>query len=149
MKRILAAVDFSPVTGPLLEHAASLAAAFEGAVTLLHIEAPEPDFVGYGPGPQHERDFVAREHAAHHEQLRELRDSLTKQGIEAHARVIQGPTVEKILEDAERMDADVIVIGSHGHGLLRSLILGSVSEGVIKDASCAVLIVPSQPGQGS
>jgi nucleotide-binding universal stress UspA family protein len=145
MRTILAAVDFSEVMDPIIDHAVRMVRAFRCALYLLHVEAPEPDFVGYEPGPQHERDYVAQEHKEHREQMLELRDRLASEGLEVHSLMVQGPTVEKILEEADRLNADLVVVGSHGHGALRHLILGSVSEGVIQDASCAVLVVPSHP----
>ena len=50
MKEILAAVDFSDYSDAVVSRAASLALAFGANVTLLHVAAPDPDFVGYGIG---------------------------------------------------------------------------------------------------
>ena len=143
MKTILAAIDFSEVTEGVVEHAVQLAKAFGSSLYLLHVEAPEPTFVGYEPGPQHERDHVARAIKEDRHAIHELRDKLKEQGIDAHGLVIQGPTVEKILEEARRLDASLVVVGSHGHGALHNLILGSVSEGVMRDTPCPTVVVPS------
>ena len=64
MKTILAAIDFSDVTEGLVHKAGELSRACGATLYLLHIEPPEPDFVGYGAGPQHVRDQVARDAAA-------------------------------------------------------------------------------------
>jgi nucleotide-binding universal stress UspA family protein len=50
--------------------------------------------------------------------------------------------VEKILAQMEKLDADLVIMGSHGHGAIYRTLLGSVSEGVLHDAACPVLIVP-------
>ncbi|HET9088306.1 MAG TPA: universal stress protein [Acidobacteriaceae bacterium] len=52
-----------------------------------------------------------------------------------------GKPATKILEGAKNWSADIIVIGSHGRGRVGSLLLGSVAEGVLRHASCPVLIV--------
>ena len=49
-----------------------------------------------------------------------------------------------ILEEAERLEAEVIIMGSHGHGALYDLIVGSVTEGVLRKAKCPVLVLPSK-----
>lgn len=143
MKTILAAVDFSDVTDALIAHVATLARAFSSTVHVLHVVAPEPDFVGYKPGPEQVREQVAKTIADYHQSTRELSDRLVEQGVDAHCLVIQGPTAPKILEEAARLGADLLAIGSHGHGALRHLLLGSVSEGVVRNAPCPVLVVPS------
>ena len=61
-------------------------------------------------------------------------------GDELH---IQGPIVEKILHEAGEQQADMIVIGSHGHGALYDLLVGTVTQGVIKSATCPVVVVPA------
>lgn len=54
-----------------------------------------------------------------------------------------------ILEEAEAFGADLIVVGSHGHGMLERFLLGSVSQAVALHASCSVEIVRGQKTQTS
>jgi len=143
MKNIAVAIDFSAVTGAVVEQAALLARAFRAHLWLIHVAAPEPEFVGYEPGPQTVRDQRALELRVEHRSLQALTERLRAEEIEATALLIPGPTVETILHEAEKTKADVIVLGSHGHGFLRRALLGSVSEGVLHDARRPVLIVPS------
>lgn len=145
MRQLLVPVDFSPVTAAVLDHAARIAAGFAAEVTLLHVAAPEPEFVGYDAGPETVRSNVASGLRQVHRDLQELADDLRGRGIEAHAVCVQGSTVDVILERAQRMAADLIVLGSHGHGALYRALMGSVSEGVLRGASCPVLIVPARP----
>ena len=143
MKTILAALDFSPVSKQVVEQAASLAERFSAELTLVHVAAPDPEFVGYEAGPQTVRDSRAREVRAEHRKLQETAESLRARGLSAHALLIQGPSVEKLLAEADRLHADVIVVGSHGHGALHRALLGSVSEGLVRGARVPVLLVPA------
>lgn len=153
MRELLAAIDFSPVSKAVVEQASSLARAFSAELTLLHVAAPDPDFVGYSAGPETVREGRARELRTEHRELQEIAEGLRDAGIHARALLIQGPTVEKILAEASRLQVDAIVIGSHGHGALHRVLLGSVSEGVMRGASCPVLVVPapdsSNPADGA
>ena len=143
MKRILAAIDFSDVTGAVVQSAAGIAKAFQASLHLLHVAPPDPDFVGYEPGPQSVRDTVAGKIRKEHHQLQELETDLRSKGLDVHALLVQGATAEKIFQEAKRLQAEMIVIGSHGHGALQKLLVGSVAEGVLRKAPCPVLIVPS------
>ena len=60
------------------------------------------------------------------------------------APAAQGPTIETIIEEAGRLKVDMIVVGSHGHGAMYQLLVGSVSEGVLHRATCPVLVVPAR-----
>ena len=144
MKTILVPVDFSSVSVAVIEHAAQLAAAFSSAVWLLHVAAPEPDFVGYDEGPRSVREQVAGEMRDTHRRLQEESSRLRERGIDATAIQVQGATTETILHEADRLQADVIVLGSHGHGALHRALLGSVSEGVLHRAACPVVLIPSR-----
>jgi nucleotide-binding universal stress UspA family protein len=145
LKTILAAVDFSDTTQAVLDNASDLARAFDAPLYLLHVEAPEPDFVGFEPGPQYIRDRTADEITEAHKKMIALRDACKEKGLDAHSLVVQGPIAEKLLVEAVRLNADCIVLGSHGRGALAHMLLGSVSSAVIKRAACPVLIVPTAP----
>ncbi len=142
MKRILIAMDFSPVTARLVEVALSLCADREARVLLVHVADPEPDFVGYRPGPQTVRDTVAEELREEQQALRDWEHKLRDQGLAVEGRCIQGIVVETLLAEAEKFDAELIVMGSHGHGALRHLLLGSVSEAMLKKSHIPLLVVP-------
>ncbi|HWB58730.1 MAG TPA: universal stress protein [Chthoniobacteraceae bacterium] len=140
---ILVPIDFSDVTPNVLDTARTLALAFKSRIVLLHIAEPEPDFVGFEPGPVSVRSSVAKEFHTQHKQLDETKHALAAAGLDVTALHIQGATVEKILHEATQQNAGMIVLGSHGHGALYKLLTGSVAAGVLKSAKCPVLVVPS------
>lgn len=139
---VLVPVDLSPVSPRVVEEAGKLAKALKASVVLLHVEPPEPAFIGYEPGPESVRDAVARDIQKNDKRLHELRDRLRTHGVEAECLLIQGPAVEKIVEESERLEAAYVVIGSHGHGALYDLVVGSVCDGVVRRSRTPVLIVP-------
>jgi nucleotide-binding universal stress UspA family protein len=149
MQHILAAIDFSPVSKAIVWQSAALADAFGAELTLLHVAAPDPDFVGYAVGPKSVRDSRAEELRAEHAELQTLSQALRDRGLTVHALLIEGPTVEKILEEADRVRADAIVVGSHGRGMLERVLLGSVSEGVVRGATCPVVVMPASGSEDS
>jgi nucleotide-binding universal stress UspA family protein len=146
MKTIIALLDFSDVAEAVVSTAGEAAKAFGGALYLIHVAAPDPDFVGYDVGPKTIRDTRAGVLRKEHRQLQEIEQRLKGQGVDARALLVQGPTVEKILEETGRLEAGLVVVGSHGHGALRNLLVGSVTEGVLRGAKCPVLVVPSRAG---
>lgn len=143
MNQIIAAIDFSEVTSAVVENAMSIAAAFSTGLTILHVAAPDPAFVGFAAGPQTVRDARAHELREEHRQLLMMAESCGEQGIEAKAHLVEGPTVETIFHEAHVADAGMIVIGSHGHGAVYNVLVGSVSAGVLKAAQCPVLVIPT------
>jgi len=68
--------------------------------------------------------------------LRVVADVASATGV-----VLVGMPREAILEEAERWQADLIVMGSHGYGAWRGLLLGSVSRAVVTQAKCSVEVV--------
>jgi nucleotide-binding universal stress UspA family protein len=143
VESMLAALDFSPVADSVLAQAIKLAERFGARLWLIHVAAPEPAFVGYEPGPQTVRDQRAGELREEHRTLQRRAEELRERGLDATALLIQGPPVEKILEEASRLRVEMIVMGSHGRSALARFVLGSVSEGVVRRAACPVLIVPA------
>ncbi|MFW6107662.1 MAG: universal stress protein [bacterium] len=141
-RNILVPVDFSGVTVPVVRQAAGLARALEAKLWLIHVAPPDPDFVGHEVGPQPVRDTLADE--LRHEQrvLERYQAVLRKRGLDVTALLVAGPTAPKILDAAGRLAADLIVLGSHGHGALYHMLVGSVCEEVLRRAQCPVVVVP-------
>lgn len=143
MHTILAALDFSDVTDPLLDQARLLAKKLGSRLYLVHVADPDPYFVGDAIGPKDVRNEVAHRYREEHQRLAELVDALHTHEIDSHALLIGGPAADKIVKEAERLEADLILVGSHRRGSLRKSLLGSVSEGILQQAPCPVLIVPA------
>ena len=140
---ILVPVDFSPVTQRVCDVAIEAAKARNGKIWLIHVAYPDPDFVGYDTGPDVVRDQVAAEFRREHKELRELADKMAESGVEVTPLLIQGPTVTTILEQAEHHDVELIVMATHGRGVMYQMFVGSVSEGVLHRSSRPVLMVPA------
>ena len=139
---ILVSVDFSDATPRILRAAGRLTRALSGKLWLLHVAEPEPEFVGYEAGPDVVRDQVAREYRDEHRRIQEYADAMRDEGLAVTALLIRGAIVETVIAEAERLDADLLIVGSHGYGAVYDLLVGSVSRGILKHANIPVLVVP-------
>ncbi|HYF37024.1 MAG TPA: universal stress protein [Prosthecobacter sp.] len=137
MKTILALVDFSDVTARVLQYAESFANTFGSNVVLGHIIPPEPVVVDFAPPTPPDDSAAAKS------KLEALRDGLASRGIAVSTYSVQGPVVATIHDWNRQHNPDFIIMGSHGHGALYNLLVGSVTAAVLKSAPCPVLVVPS------
>jgi nucleotide-binding universal stress UspA family protein len=141
---ILVAVDLSGASQKVLHYVKTLASNLSAKVWLLHAEKPDLGFVGFGPGrPESVLDQVADKFEEKRKELQDEADKLQNFGIDAKTLVVQGAAVEVILDEASKLKTDLIVVGSHGHGAVYHLMVGSVSEGVLHRSTCPVLVVPT------
>lgn len=142
MNTILVPVDFSDVSFAVIEQARKMAHALKTDVLLFHVTEPEPELVGFEPSPvplngklhDPEKDLS---------NLRELVNFFAGTGVTVRVLNQEGDPVKKILDLAEKERAGLIVLGSHGHGPIYNLLVGSVAAGVLKGTSCPVMIVPA------
>lgn len=144
MRTIVAAIDFSDVTDAVLRIAAEQARAFGARLRLLHVADADGAFVGYDAANRVERDLRAEDLHHDHRALIEHAERLRAGGLDVRSVLVEGPTVDTIVEQAADLGADLVVVGSHGHGSLYQALLGSVSAGVVREARCPVLVVPSR-----
>lgn len=142
MKNILVTLDFDTADSVLIDQAFTLAKAFKAKVWLLHIAAPDPDFVGYEVGPQYIRDGRADELRDEHRLLQSHATKLKEKNIEADGLLIQGATIDMVIAEAKKLNADIIITGHHEHGFLYKAFSGSTSAEIIKKSKIPVLIVP-------
>jgi nucleotide-binding universal stress UspA family protein len=148
MKNIVAAVDFSNATTGVLEMAASLAKAFGARLSLFHVVEPEPSYTAYGFTPDefpalhaYQEEAKRRAAAKMHELLAQVAPDLPG----ATSRIAEGSPLHALLDYVKESGADFVVLGSHGHGVFASLLLGSVAEGMVRKAAVPTLIVPAKP----
>jgi nucleotide-binding universal stress UspA family protein len=104
--------------------------------------APAPETWAL-PGDYYEQlDLAAREHANAVEQaiVLKLASSLGP-ALKVTGNILPGSPRSIILEEAERWNVDLIVVGSHGYGTWQRFLLGSVSQAIVSHAKCSVEVV--------
>lgn len=141
---ILVALDLSDKTDKVMQVAEKTAKMMESSIYLIHVAEPDPDFVGYAAGPETVREQVAKEFHHQHASLQDYAQGLRDKNIECTALLVQGMMVESILKEADKIDAEMIIAGSHGHGAVYDILVGSVSAGIIKHTKIPVLVVPTK-----
>lgn len=142
LKNIMVAVDFNDSIGELMVYAESLAQKFGAKIWVLHVADPEPDFVGYEPGPQYIRDIKAEEYREEHHNLQEVCKNFISEEIQSEALLIQGSTVETVLDEARKLNIDLLIVGTHKHSFLHNLLQESVSMELLKKAEIPMLTIP-------
>lgn len=168
MQTILVAVDFSEITLRIMALVTDLARAGNCEVHLLHVRPAAPiapvlpmaagvggfqslgmaEIAGVpmaaplaGGAAMGSEETPAGEQQL--EQLARWQAELTGAGLRVTVHETEGSAIERILDFAETVNADLIVLGSHGHGALHQLFVGSVSEGVLRNSTRPVLLVPA------
>lgn len=142
MKNILVAIDFHQHEDVLMNKAGQLAKAFDAKLWLLHVAAPDPDFVGYEVGPQYIRDSRATELREEHRLIQAYADTFKDQGIDSEGLLIQGATIDMIIQESKKLNIDLIIAGHLKHGFFYNAFVGSVSADIIKKSNIPVMIVP-------
>ena len=140
--KLLAAVDLSRASGYVIEAVHRVAMATDAEVFLLHVIIPLPTISDMEFHPVIAQQELSESYLDEQEQLAGLVKQLVDVGVNATALIRQGDPVKSILSEARRLDAELIVVGSHGHGLLFDALVGSVSGGILRQTTLPVLIVP-------
>ena len=141
--KILVCVDLSDSTEEILKTIEKLCRPLNAKIWLLHNAMPEPDTIEFKVDPIEARESLAKKFHHQHRQIQELAERFRKSGVDATALLVHGKTVDAILTEATDLDIDLIVVGSHGHGAMYQLLVGSISEGVLHRSSRPVLVIPT------
>lgn len=140
LRHILVPVDFSETSDDAFDHAISLARAFDAELHVLHV-LEDPFLYAPTTAQQFRDEFEAEQR----QRLDALMGKHGVEGVKLSSTMQPGTAFYEIIQYAKNNDTDLIVIGSHGHGLIAHMLLGSVAEKVIRKAPCPVLTV--RPGQ--
>lgn len=142
IQNILVTVDFGDKDKAVLAEALLVAGKFKAKTWILHIAMPEPDFVGYDVGPQYIRDIRAKDLRKEHKTLKKYADSFVKAGVKAEGLLVQGPTIETILDEAKKLKIDLIVTGVHKHGFWFRLLSENTPAELAAQSKTPLLLVP-------
>ena len=139
-RHVMCPIDFSDTAARALTYATALATWYEAQLTVLHVAttfdeafAPVGD-AGGEPYPGSRDDIIAR--------IRRSMEQAGASALKARPLAQEGHASELIVNCAAAQKADLLVMGTHGLGGFHRLLLGSVTEKVVRTATCPVLTVP-------
>lgn len=140
---ILVPVDGSKISFSAVQHAAKIAQAFNSQLTLISLIAEDP-FTGtdfYYSSAIMKEYFIEAEANAK-KALTEALSLATALGAHAETEIIRGAvSAEGIIETAHKLNADLIVMGSHGRKGFQKFLLGSFAQDVLGSSELPVLII--------
>ncbi len=141
---ILVPIDGSETSMFAVSKASGLALAFGSRITLIHVIDNYP-FIGVGADyAMGQNESLAAATSSAHTALARGVEALAAEGLHSDQRVIDGHVVhEAIVDTAQALGVDLIVMGSHGRAGFEKLLLGSVTQRVLQDAVVPVLVVKS------
>jgi nucleotide-binding universal stress UspA family protein len=142
MKTILVPIDLSTTTASVCAAAATLARSVGGKLVLLHVVQPPVITSDYGIAMENLEELVAVSERTATAQLLTLREKHQTSDLPIETVQVTGAPAPLILDQARKMDASYIVMGSHGHTAIYDLLVGTTTHSVLKHASCPVLITP-------
>jgi nucleotide-binding universal stress UspA family protein len=141
IRRILVPTDFSDAASEAVQAAMVLARSFDAGIELLHVMAT----VSLLPPPMEVVPFsvlMPELSKKVKERLTEEAQRVQAAGIPCDTHSREGSPHLEIIKRSQEMGADLIVMGTHGHGGLAHAVLGSVTERVLHKSRCPVLVVP-------
>jgi nucleotide-binding universal stress UspA family protein len=141
-KHILVPVDGSPTAQLAVDKAIGLARAFDSQVSAIFVIDPYP-FTGVGTDFAYgQADYLSAATAEANSAIKAARAALEAAGVKVETSVVESHAAWRgVVEAAQSMQADLIVMGSHGRSGLEKLVLGSVTQAVLSHTHLPVLVV--------
>lgn len=141
-KHILVPVDGSSTARQAIGKAVAIAQAFNSAVTVVYVIDPYA-FTGVGTDFAYgQAEYLSAAAAEAEQAIAAAKQVFEDRGISATGSVVEGHSIYRgILDAAASVNADLVVMGSHGRRGLERLVLGSVTAQVLSHAHLSVLVV--------
>ena len=143
-KHILVPVDGSTTSEVAVGKATELARAFGSTVTVIYVIDPYP-FTGVGTDFAYgQAEYLSAATAEANAAVHAAKESFASSGVTVDTSVVEAHTAWRgIVEAGASLQADLIVMGSHGRSGLEKLVLGSVAQAVLSHTKLPVLVVRS------
>jgi nucleotide-binding universal stress UspA family protein len=132
IKKIILATDFSDISKDASSHAQLLAQTYQAELKVLHVFDPS---AWNAPSSYY---FIEKTRQRGKDALKELAESFD---LEVETIFAEGDPGHEIIRVAEELNADLIVLGTHGYTGWKRFTIGSVAELVVRHAPCAVLTI--------
>jgi len=141
-KHILVPVDGSSTSQAAVSKATELAKAFGSTVTVIYVIDPYP-FTGVGTDFAYgQAEYLSAATAEANTAVHAAKDSFAAAGVTVNTSIIEAHTAWRgIVEAGDSLQADLIVMGSHGRSGLEKLVLGSVAQAVLSHTKLPVLVM--------
>ena len=144
---ILVPLDGSKRAEAILPHVENMAQHYRAAVVFLHVEV-YLTVIGYDSVyPMLDQPAIDRQRQEMEAYLTTIQNKFREKGITTRTRIVQGPVVEAIIDAAEREEADLIAMASHGRTGLPQVFYGSVAAGVLHRVDRPLLLIRSVDSQ--
>jgi len=140
-KKILFPTDFSDVSGKAMRYIKQLKGAGAQEVTVLHVIDEKELAVLSSRVPDQYLRLTAEMEEAIAVQMAAIESELTAEGFRVKLEVKRGMPFKEIVATAEEEKASIIVLGSHGRSNIKEMLMGSVSENVIRHSKVPLLVV--------
>ena len=141
-QNILVPVDGSETSFAAVAKAAELAKAFGSKITVVQVLTLDPYIAAEYITANQTNDLIERARASIVKTLEEAKLKFTEQGVEAETKLLKGQVIAREISNAAKeLNADLIVIGSHGRTGLKKLFLGSVAQSILSEGTTPVLVV--------
>jgi nucleotide-binding universal stress UspA family protein len=136
MKRFLVAVDGSEGSKAAIDEAIALARDRDASLTFVSVRRPPSSALGH---PYYDRQLS---HGLGHARqvIAEAVEAARTAGVDSAGEIVEGNAADEIVSLADNRDADLVIVGSRGHGALAGALLGSVSLEIVQHASVPVLV---------
>lgn len=144
-KHVLVPVDGSSTARQAIGKAVAIAQAFKSAVTVVYVIDPYA-FTGVGTDFAYgQAEYLSAAAAEAEQAIKAAKQVFEDRGISVTGSVVEGHSIYRgILDAAASVNADLVVMGSHGRRGLERLVLGSVTAQVLSHAHVSVLVVREQ-----
>lgn len=144
MKTILVAIDFSDVSEKVLSTTAEIARAMGAKVHLVHgVEQVAAFYDIYGYTVPDMADFSQQAAERATKVLAERAATMGLPEGQVETRILEGPFLDTLLGYSQEIAADMLVVGSHGHGLVARVLLGSTAQRILHKSEVPTLVVPA------
>jgi nucleotide-binding universal stress UspA family protein len=152
LKRVLVPVDYSEPSADVLRYGAEVARRLGASLSVVHVwecmpHAPADLMVKGRDGKLRRLDDVIRDNADN-EMRQFLENAALPAGLDVESKLLSGEAAQCILKELASGAYELLVMGTHGRGGVKQLVLGSVAEKIVRTSPVPVIVVPS-PRTGS
>jgi nucleotide-binding universal stress UspA family protein len=142
MNTIVLALDFESQSSKIIDEAKKYALAFQATLHLLHISTLVTKSLNFDQSVGDGHKEANTELSTEKRLLKRLCLNLNKEGIEANYSILEGEVSRNVIEEAERLEAELVIVGLHQRSFLMRSFVKSASEETLQKIKIPILFIP-------